>query len=246
MKYRGHHDPWLTDEIAELAAELECKTSSPSPRVLATRIATSETFGILPVAQHLAEKYNISILPPLRVNGTPHHRDIPAHALTRLSTKPVNRYQYLQRRQRSLHPVTPVHTLAEYVFFQKLINNPVFWRPKMKNTPAHEMYKAIDWEKLTPVWNAQVDIQDPTETDSNKRLYYKFHSHLERHHKRSLAWSSERTTIMMGPNALALKPLQDLLTKPVSVRPANAAFDAMALPELPSGKADLCYRDEGP
>ena len=94
----------------EIAVELGVEPSFPCPRVLATHIVTSETFGIHPLTLDLANKYNITALPPQQVTGIPHHHDVPVHLLTRLSTKPTNRYHYLQIRQRTLYPVTPVHT----------------------------------------------------------------------------------------------------------------------------------------
>ncbi|KAJ7917893.1 hypothetical protein B0H13DRAFT_2657659 [Mycena leptocephala] len=109
-KYHGHYALWIWDEIVELAIAVGSKTSFPLPRVLSTRIATSETIGILPISKSLAETLKITTLPRLQITGLPHHRDTPVHVLTRLCTKSTNRYRYLQLRQRTLCAVVPVHT----------------------------------------------------------------------------------------------------------------------------------------
>lgn len=104
------------------------ETSFTPPPILTTRIAASETFGIRPIALLLA---NMTTLPSRRI---PHHHDIPVHrALTRLHTKPTNRYRSLQLRQRTLHCVTPVHTHAEYLKFRSMINERMTGTRKLIN-----------------------------------------------------------------------------------------------------------------
>ncbi|KAJ7189529.1 hypothetical protein GGX14DRAFT_609136 [Mycena pura] len=125
-KYRGHYALWVRDEIVELATAVGCNPSFPLPRVLSTRIATSETIGILPIAKSLAETLHITTLPRPHITGLPHHRDTPVHVLTRLSTKSMNRYRYLQLRQRTLAAVVPVHTHQEYLTFKAQINHVKF------------------------------------------------------------------------------------------------------------------------
>ncbi|KAJ3710654.1 hypothetical protein C8R42DRAFT_729099 [Lentinula raphanica] len=244
-KYRGFHDPWMPDEIYELTVELGIKPSFPLPTILTTRIATTETFGILPLSSQLAEQYNITALPPRRLEGVPHHRDMPVHTLTHLSTKPHNRYRYLQIRQRTLHAVTPVHTYAEYVKFKSCINDRQFRRRAIKQYPPHEAYKLIDFEKLAIYWNSEVEKQDRTESDSNKRLYYKLPTQLERHHKRTIAWKSERSTVMMGSNMMALAPFRDLLTAEDGNN-AAMTIPARPLPEtiVPPGASDHSYNED--
>lgn len=243
-KYRGFHDPWLVDEIFELSTELGTQPSFPPPHVLATRIATSETFGILPLSTQLAEKYNITALPPRRVIGVPHHCDTPVHMLTRLSTKPENRYRYLQRRQQTLYAVTPVHTYAEYVKFKSLVHDTQFRRKGIRRQyPSHEAFKLIDWDRLVISWNSEVDKQSRSETDSNKRLYYKLPSQLERHYKKMISWTSAQSTIMMGGNATALKAFQDLLA---SEENTTSVLPARSLPIcVPTGAVDLSYNHDG-
>ncbi|KAF9011458.1 hypothetical protein BDZ89DRAFT_1167536 [Hymenopellis radicata] len=189
-KFRGHFDIWLSDEIVEIATLLGVKPSFPMPRLLATRIATSETFGILPVDTTLAADLGITTLPSVRIDGVPHHQDQPVHVLSRLSTRPINQYRYLQLRQRTLYPVLPVATFAEYHKFKLLITNPMF-RLGRGWYPAHEAYKNINFKTLAQFWNNEVNIQDRTITDVNQRLYYKLPGQLELHHKKTLLWKSE-------------------------------------------------------
>ncbi|KIK66912.1 hypothetical protein GYMLUDRAFT_55535 [Collybiopsis luxurians FD-317 M1] len=110
QKWSNHFDIWLLDEITELAIYLDMLPSFCLPRMLATRIATSESFSIVPIPSALAEEYHISTLPAHRIEGLPHHRDTPVHLLTRLSMKITNPYRYLQLTQRTVFPVIPVHT----------------------------------------------------------------------------------------------------------------------------------------
>ncbi|KAJ7828090.1 hypothetical protein B0H13DRAFT_2373399 [Mycena leptocephala] len=61
--WNNHFDIWLLDDIVETAIRLEVKPTFPEPKLLATRIATSETFGIIPITPALATAHEITILP---------------------------------------------------------------------------------------------------------------------------------------------------------------------------------------
>jgi hypothetical protein len=147
----------LRDEIVELAIQVASKPSFPLPRVLSTRIATSETIGILPIGKSLAESYNMTTLPQPNIIGVPHHRDTPVHILTRLSTKPTNLYRYLQLRQRVLYAVTPVHTHKEYITFKQHIGQQSF-RKSSRIYPPHERWKNIDYTAFSKFWNQLVNL----------------------------------------------------------------------------------------
>jgi hypothetical protein len=152
----------------------------------------------------------------------------------------MNRYCYLQLRQHSLHPITPVHTIAEYAKFKQHIHNTQIHRNTKKIYPTHEANKMIDFNKFAVFWNSEVEKQDCTEVDSNKQLYYKLLSQLERHHKRILAWKSECSTLLMGDNAVALKPFHDLL-----INDNTTTLPAQLPPKLLTGEKDHCYDEEG-
>lgn len=224
----------------ELAIAAGVKTSFQLPRVLSTRIATSETIGILPLSKSLADTLNITTLPRPNITGVPHHRDTPVHALTRLSTKPINPYRYLQLRQRVLTAVVPVHTYQEYITFKANINRHDF-RKGNKTYPPHESWKNIDFEKLTRWWNAQVNFQPRTITESNLRLYYKIPQHLEAHHKKTLLWSSERSTLSAGANYAARQEFVDILNSEDNY--ANVLSPIQFNP-VPDGELDLSSASE--
>ncbi|KAJ6610745.1 hypothetical protein B0H10DRAFT_2224787 [Mycena sp. CBHHK59/15] len=231
MKYRGHFDLWMRDEIVELATTAGMKPSFPLPQLLSTRIATSETIGILPISKSVAANLNITTLPRPRITGLPHHHDTPVHTLTRLSTKPINPYRYLQMRQLALFPVVPVHTHKEYIMFKEHINNPMF-RKGGRPSPPHEHYKNIDFVKFTQFWNIQANIQSPAITDSNQQRYYKIPLQLEAHHKKSILLTSERSTLATGSNFIARKQFLDTANLILCIEAPNdpGSFDRMAVP----------------
>ncbi|KIK54977.1 hypothetical protein GYMLUDRAFT_1021476 [Collybiopsis luxurians FD-317 M1] len=226
--YKGHFDIWLLDEIAELAAELSVKPSFCPPPMLTTRIATSETFGINPISSELAQQYGITTLPPVNVSGVPHHRDLPVHSLTCLSTKPTNQYRYLQLRQRVLFPVTPVHTHAEYWKFKSEANDKKFCKQgalaSNHSRSAHEFWKDIDFLKMARDWNSDVEKQDPLILNSNDRLYSKLPQHLELHAKKVAKWNTSQAMLFDEVNAEALRPLLEMLegSNRVQARVLNA------------------------
>ncbi len=233
---------WLKDEIAEFTALLDIMPSFRLPCLLATRIATLETFGILPMDTGLAEELGITTLPPVKVEGIPHYRDLPVHTLTRLSTHSTDQYCYLQLHQRTLYPVLPVASLAEFCHFKTLINMPRFKKGR-SGYPLHKVFKNIDFKKLAQFWNASVDMQDQTITDSNQRLYYKLPAQLELHHKKTILWNSERSTLLYGENAVVLKAFTDLLA---SDKNTTSILPAMPLPvdtddALKTGESHCSY-----
>lgn len=151
--------------------------------------------------------------------------------MTRLSTKPTNQYRYLQLRQLTLSAVVPVHTHKEYSTFKELVNHPRF-RKGGKTYPPREHHKNIDFVKLAQFWNGQVDVQPRAVTDSNLRLYYKLPQQLEAHHKKTILWTSERSTLAAGSNFTARKALLDILN-------ADSNVDVLPAIPLPDGELDL-------
>ncbi|KAJ6603953.1 hypothetical protein B0H10DRAFT_2229471 [Mycena sp. CBHHK59/15] len=236
-KFRGHFDIWIQDYIVELAVAAGIKTSFPLPRMLSTRIVTSETIGILPISKTLAGHLNITTLPTPRITGIPHHRDTPVRTMTRLSTKPTNPYQYLQLRQRVLTPVVPVHTHQEYITFKSNINRQDF-RTGGKTYPPHERWKNVDFEKFAQWWNAQVNFHPRTITDSNLRLYYKLPQHLEAHHKKTISWSSERSTLAAGANFAARKEFLEILNSDDNL---GDVLPAISFAAVPDGEQDVSF-----
>ncbi|KAJ7152120.1 hypothetical protein C8R46DRAFT_484877 [Mycena filopes] len=211
IRWANHFDIWLLDEIVETAIRLEVKPTFPEPKLLATRIATTETFGIIPITPELATAHEINILPYSNILLTPHHNDNHRYALTRFSTKPVNLYRYLQLRQRTTAAVTPVHTRREFELFQENIASFI---PSNTSCTPETVYKVAKYNDFTIFWNRRVAAQSPAELDSSKRIYYKLPEQLERHHKKSIQWRTARATLNMGDNVAALEPIHALLRDP--------------------------------
>ncbi|KAJ3821235.1 hypothetical protein F5880DRAFT_845504 [Lentinula raphanica] len=205
--------------------------------MLATRIATSESFGIIPIPSTLAIEYNISTLPPCRIEGVPHHRDTPAHLLTRLCTNPLNSYRYLQLCFRTVYPVLPVHTRAEYVEFKRSVGLAIVKTRRKDGTVlrASDAWKGIDYVKFAQIWNSKVDAQDPTIIDSNKRIYYKLPEQLLRHHKKSLERQASQATMVIESNAVLVQAHIDSVKdsrRVACVLPAVPLEDLSSQPDL--------------
>ncbi|KAJ3831207.1 hypothetical protein F5878DRAFT_667802 [Lentinula raphanica] len=201
--------------------------------MLATRIATSESFGIIPIPSALADKYQINTLPARRITSLPHHRDTPVHLLTRLSTKITNPYRYLQLTQRTIFPVIPVHTRKEYTEFRRLVGSDNI-RNNHSNVPVNQAWKGINYVKFAVLWNVLVSAQDATLTDPNDRLYYKLPEQLLRHHKKVLEWQASRATMLDGSNAAMIQDHTSLLQDPgriAYVLPAIQLEDLDAQPD---------------
>ncbi|KAJ7153309.1 hypothetical protein C8R46DRAFT_1357190 [Mycena filopes] len=140
-KWKGHFNLWLSDEIVELAAEVGIRPSFPIPDILATRISTDECFGIIPVPKKMVHDLALNVIDPERVDSSQtaivYHRGTPAHRLTRLSTTPISTYDYLAMRQRTQHPVVPIHTTAEFKLFNTLMKSGGFYKqPTLKQPLA--------------------------------------------------------------------------------------------------------------
>ena len=64
-------------------------------------------------------------------------------------------------------------------------------------------------------------------------------SQLERHHKKTLTWKSECSTMFLGGNAAALKPYYNLLKNHNTTKMLAPA----PLLEIPCGVKDNCYQE---
>ncbi|KAJ7130562.1 hypothetical protein C8R44DRAFT_872348 [Mycena epipterygia] len=91
---------------------------------------------------------------------------------------------------------------------------------------------AASHSKFAQSWNELVDGQSRVVTDSNQCLYYKLSQHLEVHHKKTILWSMERSTLANGSNFAACKPLLDILNS------AENYFDVLPAILLPDAAPD--------
>ncbi|KAJ6549360.1 hypothetical protein B0H10DRAFT_2242914 [Mycena sp. CBHHK59/15] len=155
--------------------------------------------------------------------------------MTRLSTKPTNPYHYLQLRQHVISAVVPVHTHQEYITLKANIDRHDFRKSERQYSP-HERWKNVDFDKFTRWWNAQVNFQPCTITESNLRLYYKIPQQLEAHHKKTILWSSERSTLAAGANFAARQEFVDILN--AESNSANV-LPAIQLTAVPDSELDL-------
>ncbi|KIK58696.1 hypothetical protein GYMLUDRAFT_245792 [Collybiopsis luxurians FD-317 M1] len=239
QRWKSHFDIWLLDEITEIAIFLNILPSFCLPHILATRIATSESFGIIPIPSTLASDYGIRTLPACRIEGLPHHRDTPAHLLTRLSTKVTSPYRYLQLTQQTVFPVVPVHTHVEFTEFKRLIglNLEKIQNGRSKFSGSHA-WKGINYIEFARLWNALTDAQDPTVTDPNLRLYYKLPEQLLRHHKKVLEWQASQATMLDGANAVMVQEHLEHIRDPeqlADILPAVPLEDLSSQPDPTTG-----------
>ncbi|KAJ7106174.1 hypothetical protein C8R44DRAFT_745261 [Mycena epipterygia] len=105
-------------------------------------------------------------------------------------------------------------------------NKPVPLSAAAAAAPPHEAWKNIDFTKFGQFWNLLVDSQSRAITDSNQRLYYKLPQQLEVHHKKTILWSSEHSTLADGINFAGHKPLLDLLNSDENYPPRVELQDA--------------------
>ncbi|KAF9063808.1 hypothetical protein BDP27DRAFT_1367678 [Rhodocollybia butyracea] len=139
QKWLSHFDIWLTDEIVELAISLNTLPSFCIPPMLATRIATSELFGIIPIPPLLAKEYNISTIP----HGFP--QMLPA------------RHQHnvggLEPLSGTIQPIPALDSAGNCVNGP---STPLFWSILKPNIPASQAWKGIDFIKFAQMWNLKV------------------------------------------------------------------------------------------
>ncbi|KAF5382657.1 hypothetical protein D9615_003030 [Tricholomella constricta] len=219
-RYRGHFDNWRTDEIVELAAELNINPSFPIPSILGTRIATKESSGIIRVPKSLTSSYGMHRVESVVQEGTPYHRDMPVHLLTHLSTARLSVYEYLRQRQQTAHAVVPIHTSAEYKLFNELLATDEFSVQSLRAPVANQTAKSINFEKFALRWN-QVVHERP-----GVQLFYKIPQQLERHHKVWAAYRAEKATL--SNSAQERKEITSILDDPGR---RSRVLPALVLPE---------------
>jgi hypothetical protein len=132
----GHDQLEEVVDIVELAAEVGIKPSFPIPDVLATRIATTEKFGIIPVPKGIVEKLGFTSSAPVTdSNIIPLHCGIPVNSLSQLSTRRVSAYKFLSECQQTAHAVVPVHTAGEFSLFKSMLKSGGFYKDTRGKQP---------------------------------------------------------------------------------------------------------------
>ena len=197
-QWNSHYDDWIRDEIVELAADVGVKPSFEIPDVLATRIVTNETFGIIPVPDALVMQYKLQPVNVAQSPLIPLSGDTPVHLLTRLSTRHLSSYTFLAERQRTMHAVVPVHTYGEYNLFRGLMESGLYYTPSDKAPAISHTARTVDFEKLAARWNEMVDERATTIMNQvmTNKIYYKLPEQLERHYKLWLQARGTRATLV--------------------------------------------------
>jgi hypothetical protein len=121
----------------KLAADsVGVKPSFPIPDVLATKIMTDESFGIIAIPDPLVAQYYLQPTKSAESPIIPLVDNIPAHLLTRLSTQPLSAYVFLAEHQRTMHAVVQIHTTGEYNLFKSLLESGLYFITSTKAPAA--------------------------------------------------------------------------------------------------------------
>ena len=249
-RFSTHFDDWTRDEIVELAAEAGVSPSFPIPDILATRVVTNETFGIIAIPNTLVTRYGMKPMPNSESQVTPLFKDTPVHLLTRLTTRPISPYVFLAECQQTAHAVIPIHTAEEYALFTKLMDSGNWFKPSTHMPNAGRTSQTINFNELAKRWNEIVHEQ-ATEATGNllsPNIFYKLPELLERHHKQwveargrraTLAITTEQrkpvTTILANPNRRS-HVLPATVMAPLSVPPSHKGKERAIPPPVSYNK----------
>ncbi|KAJ7214757.1 hypothetical protein C8J57DRAFT_1483194 [Mycena rebaudengoi] len=172
LKYSGHYDPWIDDDIFRLRADIEWNESllifpqrviqDTSPLSFSP---THEQFGITGIPLTLRAKNDFL---------GPGHDTIEVEVasvyperlhLSTLKAKRDNIYAYLAHAQKTKFAVTPVHTQDEFDLYHTAM------------TPGGDFFSLqgkVNFDRMATWWSTQAD---------GKKIFYKLKEHLESHHK---------------------------------------------------------------
>jgi len=244
QKHQSHFDQWLQDEIVEIAAEVGMKPSFPIPEILATRVATTESFGIIPIPKKIVEKFGFKKkASPSSSSIIPLHRDMPVHTLSRLSTRRQSVYQFLSERQQTAYAVVPVHTAGEFMLFKSMLNSGGYYKDvRGKQLIAANASRTVDFVKMAKEWTLKVHEAATENCEKKDRIYYKLPEQLEKYHKSLVQHRGVNATLANTSNMRL--PISDLLSHPN--RQAKV-LPAIELPQstLQPSKQSLSQRQKG-
>jgi hypothetical protein len=212
--FSTHFDDWTRDEIVELAAEAGVSPSFPIPDILATRIVTNETFGIIAIPETLVTRFGMKSMPTSDSQVTPLVKDTPVHLLTRLTTRPISPYVFLAERQQTAHAVIPIHTAEEYTLFTNLMDSGNWYKPSTHMPIVGKTAQTVNFHNLTKRWNEIVHERAaaPVGNLQSHSIFYKLPEQLERHHKLWLEARGRRATLAVTTEQR--KPVTTVLADP--------------------------------
>jgi hypothetical protein len=165
LTHRSHYEHWTRDSICEKAALVGVAPSFCPPPVLATRLATKETFFVAPAPVSWLRKAGIEQAPVETQVGEPTVDGKPVGVVNRVWAKRRPTWDYLGRRQRIKVGVAamPGGTRAEWKLYEKFFaaidgyRRPHFRKrdPKpRKNDPLG--LRRYDFDRLARDWTAKV------------------------------------------------------------------------------------------
>jgi hypothetical protein len=212
QQHKSHFDQWIHDEIVELAAEVGIKPSFAIPDMLATRIATTESFGIIPVPKRIVERLGFKVEPSKSSTDViPLYRNIPVHTLSHLSTRRVSAYDFLAECQQTAHAVVPVHTSGEFKLFKTMLNSGGFYKKSRgRQLIAANASRSVDFVKMAKEWTLKVHEAAMENHDKAKRIYYKLPEQLEKYHQSWVQHRGENATLANSVNMRL--PITNLLS----------------------------------
>jgi len=211
--FNTHFDDWTRDDIVELAAEAGVPPSFPIPDILATRVVTNETFGIIAIPDTLVTRYGMKSMPNSESHVTPQVKDTPVHLLTQLTTRPVSPYIFLKECQQTEHALLSVHNEDEYGLFNNLMDSGNWFKPSTHMPMAGKTSQTINFNSLAKRWNEIVHERATASVgNQSPNIFYKLPELLERHHKLWLEARGRRATLAITTEQR--KPVTTILTNP--------------------------------
>jgi hypothetical protein len=221
----------------EKAANAGVQPSFPIPNILPTQIATTESFGIIPVPFNMVQQLGFQ---PSNSSLTNTGHILLQDVLTRLSTAPVSPYIFLSLCQNTAFPVVPVHTLAEFDLFTKMLKTAKYFVANSKQPIAAHASRNVDFKMFAKDWTDQVHLAAGEERSKDQRIYYKLPEQLEHHYQ---VWAASRARAATLTNTVQMRqPFTAIISDPsrrAHVLPAINFIDSNAsapLSNLQKGK----------
>lgn len=213
----------------EKAANAGVQPSFPIPNNLPTRIATTESFGIIPVPFNMVQQLGFQPSNNSLLTNTDHVSS--QNVLTRLSTTPVSPYKFLASRQHTAFPVVPVHTSAEFDLFTKMLKTTKYFVANSKQPIAACTSRNVDFKLFAKDWTDQVHLAAGEEQSKDKCIYYKLPEQLEHHYQ---VWAASRARVATLTNTVQMRqPFTTIISDPshrARVLPAINFIDSNVSP----------------
>jgi hypothetical protein len=183
----------------EKAANAGVQPSFPIPNILPTRIATTESFGIIPVPFNIVQQLGFQ---PSSSSLTNTGHISSQNVLTQLSTAPVSPYTFLALCQHTAFPVVPVHTSAEFDLFTKMLKTAKYFVANSKQPIAARASRNVDFKIFAKDWTNQVHLAAGEQQTKDQHIYYKLPEQLEHHYQ---VWAASRARAATLTNTVQMR-----------------------------------------